>query len=192
MEANSLNDAELVAQTLAGNREAFGLLYDRYARTVRAVVAGVSGDWPGVEDMTQECFLRGYRNLSKLREPVRFGAWIVGIARQVGQERRRSLARDRHEFIDARLAEMKPVTDGQAVVDEREQVGAVMQKLAMLPEQERVAVHAFFLEQQDAQQTAELLGLSRSGVYAVVARGIARLAKLMRSNELGQEKSPKR
>jgi RNA polymerase sigma-70 factor (ECF subfamily) len=191
MEANSLNDADLVAQTLAGNRESFGELYDRYARMVRAVVAGVSGDWPSAEDMTQECFLRGYRNLSKLREPERFGPWIVGIARQVGRERRRSLARDRHEFRDARIAEMRPTSDGEVAVDEREHLEAVMQKLTMLPEQERVAVHSFFLEQQDARQAAQLLGLSRSGFYAVVARGIARLAKQMRPDEKSQEKGSK-
>ncbi len=179
-------------KTLAGNREAFGQLYDRYARMVQAVVAGVSGDWPAVEDMTQECFLRSYRNLSKLREPERFGPWIVGITRQVGRERRRSLARDRHEFSGAGLAEIATTTNGEVVVDEREHVEAVMQKLAMLPEQERTAVHAFFLEQRDAQQTAELLGLSRSGFYAVVARGIARLSEQMRVNEMNLKKGSER
>ena len=159
---------------------------------VRAVVAGVSGDWPAVEDMTQECFLRGYKNLSKLREPERFGPWIVGIARQVGRERRRSLARDRHEFRETPVAEMGSTADGEAIVDEREQVEVVMRELAILPEQERVAVHAFFLEQRDAQQAAELLGLSRSGFYAVVARGIARLAKQLRPGEMSQEKGSKR
>jgi RNA polymerase sigma-70 factor, ECF subfamily len=192
MEANATNDANLVAQTLAGNREAFGQLYDRYARMVRAVVAGVSGDWPAVEDMTQECFLRGYRNLSKLREPGRFGSWIVGIARQVGRERRRSLARDRHEFSAAPVVEIESTINGETGVDEREQVEVVVQKIAMLPEQERVAVHAFFLEQRDATQAAELLGLSRSGFYAVVARGITRLAKQMRPDEMNQEKGSKR
>jgi DNA-directed RNA polymerase specialized sigma24 family protein len=52
------NDAELVAASLAGDREAFGQLYDRHARMVRAVVLAVSNDWPSVDDMTQESFLR--------------------------------------------------------------------------------------------------------------------------------------
>ena len=100
MDENPPTDSELMKATLAGEREAFGQLYDRYARIVRAVVAGTSGDWPGSEDMTQECFLRAYRKLRQLREPDRFGAWIVGIARQIGRERRRTLRRDRHEFHD--------------------------------------------------------------------------------------------
>jgi RNA polymerase sigma-70 factor (ECF subfamily) len=98
MEPNAPNDAELVAETLADNREAFGELYDRHARMVRAVVLGVSGDWSAVEDMTQESFLRAFRKLATLREPARFCPWIVGIARHVARERRRTLRRDRHEF----------------------------------------------------------------------------------------------
>ncbi len=60
MEHDALSDADLVAQTLAGNREAFGHLYDRYARLVRALVCGVTLDWPMVQDLTQETFLRAY------------------------------------------------------------------------------------------------------------------------------------
>jgi RNA polymerase sigma-70 factor (ECF subfamily) len=81
MEPNVPTDADLVAGTLSGNHEAFGELYDRHARMVRAVVAGVSGDWFAAEDMAQECFLRAYRSLARLRDPGRFGPWVVGIAR---------------------------------------------------------------------------------------------------------------
>ena len=98
MDTNAPSDAELVRQALAGDREAFGQLYDRHARQVRAVVAAVSGDWSDVEDMTQECFLRAYRKLATLRDPERVGPWLAGFARQVARERRRTLRRDRHEF----------------------------------------------------------------------------------------------
>ena len=43
---NEPTDADLVARVLSGDREAFGQLYDRYARLVRAVVYDVAGDWP--------------------------------------------------------------------------------------------------------------------------------------------------
>ncbi len=98
MEPNLLNDAELVAQTLAGNREAFGQLYDRYARMVRAVVAGVSGDWPTVEDMTQECFLRGYRNLSEAARTRTVWAVDCRHCAASWSGTTTELGADRHEF----------------------------------------------------------------------------------------------
>lgn len=179
MDPTARNDAELVATTLAGDRESFGELYDRYARMVRAVVVGISGDWPAVEDMTQECFLRAYRKLNTLRDPARFGPWIVGVARHVARERRRSLRRDRHRFGDV-PQDAGTATDGLATVQDRDQLEMVIERLADLSERERLAVHAYFLDEQNAGQAAKLLGLSRSGFYATVQRAIAQLAAELR------------
>ncbi len=175
MDPNSPTDAELVTETLSGRREPFGELYDRYARIVASVVAGVSGDWSTVDDMVQESFLRAYRNLAKLREPARFGPWITGIARQVGRERRRALRRDRHEFYDPQSLQLNSQADIEAQASDRDEFEQIMRSVAGLVERERLAIHAFFLQQQDALQAAELLGLSRSGFYATVQRAIARL-----------------
>ena len=157
------------------------MLYDRHARMVRAVVLGVSGDWSAVEDMTQECFLRGYRKLTTLRDPARFGPWIVGIARQVARERRRTLRRDRHEFA-AQPPEQVTSPDGELSAERREQLERVTSRLAELPEDERLAIHAFYLEGQNAVQAAEQLDLSRSGFYALLQRALARLATRPRAD----------
>ena len=186
MQSNNPTDAQLVAETLAGNREAFGGLYDRYARLVRAVVCGVTLDWPMVHDLTQECFLRAYRNLGRLREPERFGAWIVGIARQVARERKRSLRRDRHRFVGEPLEVACDVNDTDQV-DDAGGIEAILRKLSELDERERLAIHAYYLEGRDVRQAAELLGLSRSGTYALLARAVARLATLVCPRETKDE-----
>src|SRR5262249_60528847 len=87
--ADFLSDAELVNRVLAGDREAFGRLYDRYARLVRAVAFDAGRDLAAVQDIVQESFLRSFRQLSTLRARDRFGPWVVGIARQVVREYRR-------------------------------------------------------------------------------------------------------
>jgi RNA polymerase sigma-70 factor (ECF subfamily) len=187
MQQSEPTDADLVAQTLAGNRETFGRLYDRYARLVRAVVCGVTLDWPMIEDLAQESFLRAYRNLARLKEPERFGPWIVGIARHVARERKRSLRRDRHEFVGDTPLEVESRTDAIGAVQADEEFEWVMQKLATLSERQRLAVHAFFLEGRDAGQAAERLGLSRSGLYALVERALGRLAALVEQREREKE-----
>jgi RNA polymerase sigma-70 factor (ECF subfamily) len=187
MDTNEPNDAELVARVLAGDREAFGGLYDRYARLVRAILSGAAGDWSTVQDLTQECFLRAYRNLGRLREPERFGPWLAGIARQVGRERRRTLRRDRHRFVGGDAPEVASKTDVFEAIQTGDETEIVMRRLAELPERERLAIHAFFLEGCDARRAAALLGLSRSGVYAMLGRALARLAALVQPSEATKE-----
>jgi RNA polymerase sigma factor (sigma-70 family) len=176
---HELTDAELVANVLAGDREAFGCLYDRYARLVRSVVWGVAGDWPAVADLTQECFLRAYKNLHRLEQPERFGSWLFGMARQVARERKRSLRRDRHQFVGNGPLEIASESDAADSCQTAEETMLVMRRLAELPERERLAIHAFFLQERNANQAAELLGLSRSGVYALLERGLRRLQTLV-------------
>lgn len=187
MEQNEPTDADLVAQTLAGDREAFGCLYDRHARMVRAVVGGVSLDWGAVEDMTQECFLRAYKKLETLRERERFGGWIVGFARQVARERKRSLRRDRHNFVGEQSIEVDSGVDGVAEIQNIDELDLLMRKLATIPERERLAIHAFYLRERNVQQAAELLELSRSGFYALLQRALSRLAGLLQSREAKEE-----
>jgi RNA polymerase sigma-70 factor, ECF subfamily len=140
-----------------------------------------------VQDLTQESFLRAYRNLARLKEPERFGAWIVGIARHVARERKRSLRRDRHEFVGCNSLEVESPSDAASAVEAADEFQRVMQKLATLGERQRLAVHAFFLQGRDARQAAELLGLSRSGLYALVERALGRLAALLREHEPEKE-----
>jgi RNA polymerase sigma-70 factor, ECF subfamily len=189
MDELSPTDADLVSQTLAGNREAFGQLYDRYARVVRAVAVGVSGDWPAAEDMRQDSFLRAYRKLASLRDPQRFGPWIVGIARKVGRERQRALRRDRHEFRDARPWEIETPGSAEEQSVARDDWNLVTGWLSQCPEQQRVAINAYFLQEMGAQQVAELLGLSRSGFYALVQRALAHLAAQLKSSETKEKVS---
>jgi len=187
MEKQVPTDADLVAETLAGDREAFGRLYDRHAALVRAVVGGVARDYAMVQDLAQESFLRAYRNLSRLRNPERFGAWIVGIARHVARERRRSLGRDRHRFVAGDRLDVKSSADDFAAVGDAEELDRVMQQVVALPERERLAIHAFFLQERDARQAAELLDLSRSGFYALLERALGRLSARVRCGEVQKE-----
>jgi RNA polymerase sigma-70 factor (ECF subfamily) len=170
-----MDDAGLVAQTLAGDREAFGRLYDRYARLVRAVAFGGSRDLATVQDVTQECFMRAFRQLSTLRSAERFGAWIVGIARQTTREYHR---RRRLKLLGESTFELPSVPT--AVVDDADEMEHVLQLVSRLPEEERLAVHLFFLGERDVNATAKLLNRSRSGTYALLKRACARLARRLK------------
>jgi RNA polymerase sigma-70 factor (ECF subfamily) len=183
---HSPGDAELVAWALAGNREAFGLLYDRYARLVRAVAFGAAGpDRETVQDLTQECFLRAFQRLETLRDSARFGAWVVGIARQLVREYRR---RRRPELLgDASLDVLgEPMTS----TEDADEVEHLLRLVSRLPEQERLAVHFFFLGEHDANTTARLLNLSRSGTYALLKRACGRLAHWLGVPEQQREVQP--
>jgi RNA polymerase sigma-70 factor (ECF subfamily) len=164
------DDAELVTRTLAGDDEAFGQLFDRYVRLVRATLVGTARDEATLLDLSQEAFIRGYRKLAQLHERSKFKTWIVGIARYVATEYRRKERRDRHQFTSMALEAEDP---SDMASDER--INEVLARLQTIPEKERLAVQLFYLDEHSADMTADVLGMSRSGVYAVLKRACDRL-----------------
>jgi len=75
-------DAELVAQSLSGNRAAFGELVRTHMRWVGAVAAGVLGDFTAARDVACEAFRRAFVSLSKLGDRARVRPWLYTITQR--------------------------------------------------------------------------------------------------------------
>lgn len=167
-------DASLVRETLNGDRSAFGVLYDRYARVVRAICFDATCHVDAAQELAQEVFLRAFTRLPELRRPEQFGPWVVSIAKYVCRESRRSRRRDRHRYT-ANLPE-----SGAATSYQTEDAGHELRlAVSKLPEQERLALHLLYLQGDSAEVARGILGLSHSGFYKVVARARERLAEIL-------------
>jgi RNA polymerase sigma factor (sigma-70 family) len=167
------NDAELVRATIAGDKNAYGTLYDRYAPLVRAACYDYARNVPDAQDLAQDVFLRAYARLPQLRQPESFGPWIISIARRRCNEWRRRKAR--HRDRQAEYDKVGPVTretpDGWPE--------ALRRAIAQLPEKERLAMHVFYLQGNSRDDSCRIVGLSRSGFYRALDRGRHRLRRLL-------------
>jgi len=74
------SDAEIVNAVLNGYKDAFAVLVKRYERPVRAVAMNVLGDYHSAADVSQDAFVKAYRELPRLRKPAAFGPWLMKIA----------------------------------------------------------------------------------------------------------------
>ena len=165
-------DCELVKTALGGDCSAFARLYDRYAPLIRAICFDTTGDFTEAQDLAQEAFLRAYKNLAALENADRFDAWLVGIARRIGKEWLRGKAKDRR-LLNLR-ADALPADHAQPKKFE-----ALYSAIKKLPEDERLAVHIFYLEEQSIEQASGIFGYSRSGFYRLLERARKRLGHLL-------------
>jgi len=173
------SDASLVEAVLNGDRSAFGDLYDRYARLVRAICCDATRDLSGAQDLSQEVFLRAYSKLGELRDRDRFAGWVVGIARRACREWRRRRGRDRHTYVD--VVPDAPDTGRSPSNDER--VNRLHEAMWSLPERERLALHAFYLNGESVGAVRRVLGLSQSGVYRLLDRARQRLKERLQDRQ---------
>jgi len=178
----TVSDQTLVNGVLSGDRDAFAELYHRHARFIRAVCYDVTRDVAWAADLTQEVFLRAYRGLRELRDPARFGPWLLGIARQVGREWRRTQRRHRRNMEE--LQTVRCATVVQEEPPDADSLHALREAITRLPEKERLALHAYYLMQMDAEQARGILELSRPGLYRVLLRARRRLRRALSRYEV--------
>ena len=86
-------DAVLVAEALAGRREAFADLVRKHQYYAYGTAVGMLSDFDLAYDVVQESFLTAYQDLRKLRDPKRFGGWLRGIVRHTAHRALRELRR---------------------------------------------------------------------------------------------------
>jgi DNA-directed RNA polymerase specialized sigma24 family protein len=72
-------DRDLVEQAKRGDREAFALLARTHADSLFAVAQRILRDVDRAEDATQQTLVIAWRELRRLRDPDRFGAWLHRI-----------------------------------------------------------------------------------------------------------------
>ncbi|MCA9285048.1 MAG: sigma-70 family RNA polymerase sigma factor [Phycisphaerales bacterium] len=175
-------DATDLAAALAGDHEAFGRIYDRHAAVVLSLCrrhAGPGADgFTEADDAVQETFIRAHRLLANLESPGRLRSWLFGIARRVCSERRRAAGRRRRhegEAMNQSAARLR-AGDHPAPAEQSEQLDRLGAALESLPEDERLAVHLYYLDQDPISAAQDALGLSRSGFYKLLARAREHLA----------------
>jgi len=88
-------DADAIARTLAGDRQAFGAVVLRHQAAVYGLMRRMTASAEDAEDLTQETFVKAYRALGRFDVKRPFRPWILRIAVNAAHEH----ARRRHRQL---------------------------------------------------------------------------------------------
>ena len=97
----SFDERELVASMQAGNPEAFGTAYERYAGRVYGFALRRLGDPAEAEDVCQDVFVEIARSIRGFEGRSALSTWILGIASHEIANRTRRFHRERISIEDA-------------------------------------------------------------------------------------------
>jgi len=164
------SDRQLVQHVLAGNREAYAALVERYQHAVFAVALKVIGDRDGAEDAAQNAFVAAYTNLNRLHDANAFGAWLLVITRReaigVARSRPRTIPLD-----DDHNASVS-IPDGLV---ENEKLRELINALDRLADREQQVLMLRYFQSQPVAAIATITGRSVGTVTKQISRALARL-----------------
>jgi len=174
MSGAETTDAELVGESLTGNRDAFGRIVTRYQSLICSLAYSATGCLGQSDDLAQETFITAWRHLRHLREPGKLRAWLCGIARnRINNSLRRE---GREPLRDAEPLDVvhdapapEPLPTDRAISKEEEAI--LWRSLERIPENYREPLVLFYREHQSVERVAEELELSEDAVKQRLSRG---------------------
>jgi RNA polymerase sigma factor (sigma-70 family) len=171
------SDEHLVAQSLAGDRSAYGRIVERYQSLICGVTFAGLGDVHRSEDLAQETFLEAWRHLANLKEPARLRAWLCGIARNLlaGDLRRRGRLRETSTEMLEQTPAPSAVSPAQAAIS-REEQSLIWGALERLPMEYREPMVLYYRQQESVAAMAAALDLTEEAARQRLVRGRAMLA----------------
>jgi RNA polymerase sigma-70 factor (ECF subfamily) len=176
-----VDESEVIARVLAGEREAFHVLLQRHSAALLASLRAALANREDAREVLQETWLRAYRNLAHLREPARLRAWLLSIAL--------NLARARHRRADARvpeaLGEPEPAVEDEhpADLERGEELARLRARMAELPARQREVVDLRVNHELSHAEIADLLGISEEASRASYYQGLRHLRQALERRE---------
>ena len=137
--------AELVLAAQAGDRQAFGELFERYRIQIFALAKRKVGDSDDAEELVQDVFIKAMQKIDQLRVPEAFGGWLRQIVCRMAINRvtrkGMSVACDPVTMEATCMSDDSP--EDSAV--SREEAANLREGLDRLPDLDRDTLSAFYL-----------------------------------------------
>ena len=174
---------ELIARARRGEDEAFRLIFDRYGRPIISFIYDMVGRRELAEELTQETFVRAYKNLKALRDDTKLSTWLFGIAKNVAREslRRRHRESDKVGIDDDHVIEL---SDGKLPPDrellDKELNGVIRDALGALDEDKRLVFTLKIFQQRSYEEIAEITGSSIPKLKTDLHRARAEMRRRIR------------
>jgi RNA polymerase sigma-70 factor (ECF subfamily) len=172
-------DAELMAETRAGSRDAFARLVDRYKDPLVNYLTRLTGRRDRSEDLAQEAFLRLFQRAESYDEQGRLQAFLYRIATNLLRSEQRRARRWRllQPFLsdastNGHQTGWAPAAEPVLAREAREQVAAAVVEL---PLQFRVPLVLAEIEGWSYADIARQLGCREGTVKSRIHRGKRRL-----------------
>jgi RNA polymerase sigma-70 factor (ECF subfamily) len=176
-------DAELVASTLAGDRDAFDVIVERHRRHVYQLCYRFVGNHEDASDLAQDVFIRAYRALRTFKGQSSLGTWLYRIAVNVSLNKVAAKA-PKHEPLDRVLLahdERAASLDENAAdaLLRHERAGQVRAAIAKLPKKQRATLILRIYHELPHEQIAAILGSSVGAAKANLFHALSNLKKLL-------------
>jgi len=172
---SSESDLALLDRVRGRDEAAMAALYDKYKRLVYTISLRVLGDPQAAEDLSQEVFLRVWRNPDMQVPPSGMAPWFAVVARN----RSIDVLRQRKNFVDVDATVMENELGFSPDFDHDRLIQQARQAMQNVSDDQRQALQMAFFEGLTHTEIAARTGLPLGTVKTRIRSAVTTLRKVM-------------
>ncbi len=183
---HEVTDNELVSFYLDGDEQALEALIERYVKIVYGFVYRYVNDASSADDITQEVFIRSWRNLKKFDRKKNFKTWLFAIAKNASLDalkKRKAIPFSMFDDIEGNNVIIDTMTDEALLPNElfeRKEIAMILAlSLEKLSPKYRMTLFLRYNDHFSFNEIAETLGESLDTIKSRHRRGLILLKNLL-------------
>jgi RNA polymerase sigma-70 factor, ECF subfamily len=186
----SADDHCLIAECLAGNAAAFGVLVRRYQDRLFNTVIRLVDNPEDAHDVVQEAFLNAYQSLDGFKGDSLFFTWLYRIAVNTAISMRRkqrvSLSIDTNRNGEQRIDPLDPSEQSRPghALEQAEQERRIQHALSRLSPEHRAVLVMKDMEGQKYENMAEVLQVPIGTIRSRLHRARLELRQLLEQDQI--------
>ncbi|MBN1624758.1 MAG: sigma-70 family RNA polymerase sigma factor [Clostridia bacterium] len=183
-------ERNLIIKCQNGDYDAFEELVRAYSDRAYSVAFGVMGNHHDASDMTQDAFIKVYKNIGKFNFQSSFNTWLYRIVKNTCIDELRKNKRRNIVSIDAGIEGnegdyLMQISDDsadiQGILEAEESSRILMESLELLGEKHRSVLVLADVKGYDYLEVARMLELPVGTVKSRISRAREKLAVILKS-----------
>jgi len=170
------NEEDVLSRASQGDRDAFGLLYERYIDRIFNYVYYRTGNLHDAEDLTARVFQRAMNHIHNYTDRgVPFSAWLYRIAHNLVANWHRD--RSRRQEIPLNDLPVVPSKDDrpEATLVRSQEQDALLRLIRQLPAERQTLLILKFVENLSNAEIGQIMGRSEGAVKSLYHRTLLAL-----------------
>jgi RNA polymerase sigma-70 factor (ECF subfamily) len=167
------DEAELIAQSIDGNQEAYAVLIDRYKNALYHHCFAVVRNEDVAEDITQETFITAYYKLRQYNPQYRLSTWLFKIGTNKALNHLRKYAREvrAEDELIATIASHEPSPHTRAEDTE------LHEAVQRLEPKYRAVISLYYWQGMKYEEIAQVMGSPKGSIKGWMNRAKLQLRK---------------
>ena len=175
-----ITDEQLVADYFGGDEKSLEILIGRYVKPIYNFTAQLTGDSAAATDISQDVFMKMWKNLKKFDTGKKFKVWLYALARNASidwMRKKKALPFSVFDNEEEGNYVLDTLTDEQLLPDKvfeaSENEAVVRQAILWLPPIYRMVILLRYNDELSVEEIAQTLGIPANTAKTRLRRAVA-------------------